>query len=152
HLPWLSGERWHSYNVGAVSRKCRPRKTSLIGETAMLFAVLEMTDFALLALLLLIFTGGARLTQLGPLELTRLALLEQKHDLLLAPDGVAYTPPKVAWQALADKGPDYKIAAIKACREANGSGLSVAKQAVEIYLASSSHNAGPIAAPAKETS
>ncbi len=104
----------------------------------MLFAVLELTDFAIIAVIVAVLAGGtaaAARASFGPANRDRLARVEQKLDLLLTHAGLDYTPaPKTAWQALADEGPARKIAAIKAYREETGAGLADAKRAVEEYI------------------
>ena len=104
----------------------------------MLFAVLEFTDFAIIAAIVAVLAGGAAAARslFGPADRDRLARVEQKLDLLLTHAGLDYTPPaKSTWQALADEGPARKIAAIKVYREETGAGLAEAKRAVEEYLA-----------------
>jgi ribosomal protein L7/L12 len=103
----------------------------------MLFAVLEFTDFAVIAAIVAVLAGGtaAARSYFRPTDRDRLARVEQKLDLLLIHAGLDYTPPaKSAWQALADEGPARKIAAIKAYREETGAGLADAKRAVEAYV------------------
>jgi ribosomal protein L7/L12 len=103
----------------------------------MLFAVLEFTDFAIIAAIVAVLAGGAAAARslFGPADRQRLARVEQKLDLLLTHAGLDYTPtPKAAWQGLADEGPARKIAAIKAYREETGAGLAEAKRAVEEYV------------------
>jgi ribosomal protein L7/L12 len=103
----------------------------------MLVAVLEFTDFAIIAAIVAVLTGGAEAARasFGPANRDRLARVEQKLDLLLTHAGLDYTPaPKAAWQALADEGPARKIAAIKAYREETGAGLADAKRSVEKYI------------------
>ncbi len=103
----------------------------------MLFAILEFADFAVIAAIVIILTGGtaAARSYFRPADRDRLARVEQKLDLLLTHAGLDYTPAtKVAWQAIADEGPARKIAAIKAYREETGVGLAEAKQAVEDYI------------------
>ena len=103
----------------------------------MLFAMLEIGDFTVIGLLVLVFAGGSRvvIAQMWPAERDRLARIEQKLDLLLNDAGLDYTPPvKAAWQALADEGPNRKIAAIKAYRNETGAGLADAKRVVEGYI------------------
>ena len=103
----------------------------------MLFAVLEFTDFAIIAAIVFVLAGGAVVARasLGPANRDRLTRVEQKLDLLLTHAGLDHTPAtKAAWQALADEGPARKIAAIKAYREETGAGLADAKQAVEEYI------------------
>ncbi len=105
----------------------------------MLFAMLEVNDFVVIGLLILLFAGGSRVVMAHrrPADLERLARVEEKLDLLLTHAGLDYTPaPKAGWQALADDGPGSKIAAIKAYREETGAGLAEAKRAVEEYIGS----------------
>ena len=105
----------------------------------MLFAVLEFTDFAIIAavvaVVVAVSAGGAAVrASFGPANRDRLARVEEKLDLLLTHAGLDYTPaPKAAWQTLADEGPARKIAAIKAYRDETGAGLAEAKRAVEEY-------------------
>jgi hypothetical protein len=103
----------------------------------MLFAVLEFGDFALIALLIMIFAGGgaAASAYLRPRDRRRLERIEHKLDLILTHLGIEYAPPvKATWQQLADD-PGRKIEAIKAYREQHGGGLADAKRAVEEYEA-----------------
>jgi ribosomal protein L7/L12 len=104
----------------------------------MLFAVLEFSDFVIIAAIVFVLAGGtvaATRTNFGPANRDRFVRVEQKLDLLLTHAGLDYTPaPKAAWQALADEGPARKIAAIKAYREEYGGGLAEAKRAVEEYV------------------
>ena len=103
----------------------------------MLLAVLELTDFAIIAAIVAVLAGGAATaaSYFRPADRDRLARVEQKLDLLLTHAGVDYTPaPKAAWQALAEEGPARKIAAIKTYREETGAGLAEAKRAVEEYV------------------
>jgi ribosomal protein L7/L12 len=103
----------------------------------MLFAVLEFTDFAIIAAIVVVLAGGAATARagVGAANRDQLVRIEQKLDLLLTHAGLDYTPaPKAAWQALADEGPARKIAAIKAYREQTGADLAEAKRAVEEYI------------------
>ncbi len=104
----------------------------------MLFAVLEVSDYVVIALLILnviIASGGAAAsTYRRPAAGDRLQRIEHKLDLILTHLGINYVPPpKTAWQELADS-PTQKIAAIKAYRELHGVGLAEAKKAVEDYI------------------
>jgi ribosomal protein L7/L12 len=102
-----------------------------------MFAVLDFTDFAIIAAIVAVLAGGAAAARasFGPANRDRLARVEQKLDLLLTHAGLDYTPaPKAAWQALADEGPARKIAAIKAFRDETGAGLVEAKRAVKEYI------------------
>jgi hypothetical protein len=103
----------------------------------MLLAVLEFGDFAIIALIVVILTGGAAAsTYVRSADPERLRRIEHKLDLILTHLGLDYTPPpKAAWQELATD-PARKIAAIKAYREQHGVGLAEAKRAVEEYIQS----------------
>jgi ribosomal protein L7/L12 len=103
----------------------------------MLFAVLDFTDFAIIAAIVAVLAGGtaAARASFGPANRDRLARVEQKLDLLLTHAGLDYTAAaRAAWQALADEGPNSKIAAIKAYRDQTGAGLAEAKLAIEEYI------------------
>jgi hypothetical protein len=100
------------------------------------FAVLDVGDFAIIALLILVLASGgaAATTYLRPADRKRLQRIEHKLDLILTHLGIDYVPPaRAAWQQLADD-PTQKIAAIKAYREQHGVGLAEAKKAVEDYI------------------
>jgi ribosomal protein L7/L12 len=102
----------------------------------MLFAILEIVDYAVIAGLILVLAGGgaAASAYRRPAERDRLQRIEDKLDLVLDHLGVEYTaPPKVEWQELADD-PARKIEAIKVYREEHGVGLAEAKAAVEAYI------------------
>jgi ribosomal protein L7/L12 len=101
----------------------------------MLFAVLELTDFAVIMCIVALFSGGAAATvYLRPVDRNRLERVEQKLDLILTHLGLDYTEVlKARWQELATD-PTRKIAAIKAYRELHGVGLAEAKRAVEEYM------------------
>lgn len=103
----------------------------------MLFAVLEFSDYAIIAAIVAVLAGGTVAAQsyFRPADRDRLVRVEQKLDLLLTDAGVEYTPTaKAAWQTLVDEGLAGKIAAIKAYREETGVGLAEAKRAVEEYI------------------
>ncbi len=99
------------------------------------FAVLEFSDFAIIALIFILFGGGAAASfYLRPAAQARLQRIEHKLDLIMTHLGLDYTPPpKTAWQELADE-PARKIEAIKVYREQHGVGLAEAKRAVEDYM------------------
>jgi hypothetical protein len=101
----------------------------------MIFAVLELSDFAVILLIVAVFSGGAAATAYArPPASDRLERVEHKLDLILTHLGLDYTPPpKAPWQELA-ADPSRKIAAIKAYREQHGAGLAEAKRAVEEYM------------------
>ena len=100
----------------------------------MLFAVLEFSDFAIIAVLLAVIRGvSVPNIRFRPEDAIRLRRLEQKLDLNLNHLGIAYVPPpKDHWQVIADD-PSQKIAAIKAYREQYSAGLADAKKAVDDY-------------------
>lgn len=95
-----------------------------------IFAVLEFTDFALIAIIVTIFASAAAI--FTPRERSQLARLEQKIDLLLKDKGIEYAagsdlPPA----ALESLRAGNKIEAIKRYREVTGAGLKEAKDAIE---------------------
>jgi hypothetical protein len=101
-----------------------------------MFAALEFSDFAIIALIISLFAGGGAAARAysRPAGQERLGRIEDKLDLILTHLGLDYTPaPKAAWQELAGD-PSRKIAAIKAYREEHGVGLAEAKRAVEDYM------------------
>lgn len=100
----------------------------------MLFAVLELSDFVIIGVLLVLVTGAAASVYFRPADRDRLRRVEDKLDLILTHLGLDYTPaPKASWQQLADD-PSRKISAIKTYREEHGVGLAEAKRAVEDYI------------------
>jgi hypothetical protein len=102
----------------------------------MLLAVLEFSDFAIIALLIFLFAGGgaAASAYLRPADRDRFQRIEHKLDLILTHLGIDYvSPPKAAWQELTDD-PARKIEAIKVYREQQGVGLAEAKEADEAYI------------------
>jgi hypothetical protein len=106
----------------------------------LLFAVLEFGDFAIIAVLILLFAGGgaAASVYLRPPDRDRLQRTEHKLDLILTHLGIEYVPPPTApWQMLADD-PARKIEAVAVYRKQTGVGLAEAKKAVEEYIASRS--------------
>ena len=104
----------------------------------MLFAVLEFMDFAIIAVIVALLSGGAAVAAASrflPADRNRLLRIERKLDLIMLSLGLQYTQPaEENWQALAND-PARKIAAIKAYREQHGVGLKDAKDAVERYVA-----------------
>jgi hypothetical protein len=100
----------------------------------MLFAVLEFGDYAIIAGLIAVFSGGRAAISAYLRPSNWLERVERKLDLVLTHLGIDYVPPpKSAWQELADE-PGHKIAAIKAYRDQYGAGLVEAKKAVEDYI------------------
>jgi hypothetical protein len=94
-----------------------------------MFAVLELSDFALIAVLILLI--GAMTVALKPRDKARLFRLEQKLDMLLQHAGIKVPQsslPSAAAEALRNGD---KIKAIKHYRDATGAGLAEAKNAVE---------------------
>jgi hypothetical protein len=107
-----------------------------------LLAVLEFGDYALIAVILAVFAGGAALTKrqgldLGRLE-RRLKSVEQKLDALLKHEGIEPPPPPPSGlspevERLA-RDPRTKIAATKLYRQENpGVGLAEAKAKIEEF-------------------
>jgi hypothetical protein len=94
-----------------------------------LLAVLDLEDYGIIALIVMVFAGGASFATRQRLDLRR---LERKVDALLQHHGVAVPSllsPEV--QRLA-KDPAQKLAAIKLHRKQNpGLGLAEAKAEVE---------------------
>ena len=102
----------------------------------MVVAALEFSDYAIIALLIILFAGGSAAASryLRPVDRDRLQRIEHKLDLVLTHLGIEYVPPpKTVWQELADN-PARKIEAIKEYREQHGVGLAEAKKAVEDYI------------------
>ena len=90
-----------------------------------LFAILEFSDYAIIAAIVAILAGGASVATRQRLDLRR---LERKLDALLKHQGIQV--PSEA-ETLA-KDPNMKIAAIKLYREEHpGVGLAEAKAKVE---------------------
>jgi ribosomal protein L7/L12 len=95
-----------------------------------LLAVLEFTDFAVIAVIVIVFAGTASLATRQRLNLRR---VERKLDALLQHHGIAL-PSKLSpeVQRLASD-PNQKIAAIKLHREQTGLSLAEAKAEVEEF-------------------
>ncbi len=97
-------------------------------------AVLDFTDFAIIAAIVVIFAGGGSLLARKRINLSR---IERKLDAILKHHGIESPPllsPEV--QRLA-RDPRQKIAAIKLHREQNPElGLADARNQVEDYLES----------------
>src|SRR5438067_4588595 len=105
------------------------------------FAVLEFSDFVVIAVIVALFAGGsAAFALFKPSDEARLRRVEAKLDLILKHLGLEYKGPETSAglseevKALADD-PRQKIAAIKLHREQTGLGLKEAKDAVEAYIA-----------------
>jgi hypothetical protein len=106
----------------------------------MLFAVLEFVDYALIALIVVLFAGSsAAYAYTRPAEVARLARIERKLDVLIKHLNIAYVDPaspeglSAEVRKLADD-PGQKIQAIKLHREETGISLKEAKDAVETYI------------------
>jgi ribosomal protein L7/L12 len=107
-----------------------------------LLAVLEFSDFCVIAGIVAAFAGGAAYTARPNINLLRLERqireLQQKLDALLKHQGIEMpTPPpsdlSPEVQLLA-RDPDQKIAAIKLYRQEHpGVGLAEAKQRIEEF-------------------
>ncbi len=111
-----------------------------------LFAVLEFGDYALIAVIVAVFAGGAALTKRPEIDLRalerRLKSVEQKLDALLKHSGIE--PPTPLSFGLSSeveqlaRDPSTKIAAIKLYRQQNpGVGLAEAKAKIEDFFESS---------------
>jgi hypothetical protein len=101
-----------------------------------MFAVLDWSDFAIILLIVAVFSAGGAAARVyfPPADRDRLERPEHKLDLILTHLGLDYNPPtKAKWQELA-ADPALKISAIKAYREEYGVGLAEAKRAVEEYI------------------
>jgi ribosomal protein L7/L12 len=93
-----------------------------------LLAILEFGDYAIIAVIVIIFAGGASFAARQRLDLRR---VERNLDALLKHHGVEFLSPEV--QLLA-KDPSKKVAAIKLHREQNpGLGLADAKREIEVF-------------------
>jgi hypothetical protein len=115
------------------------RPEELEGETPM-FAVLEFSDFSIIAFIVILFAGGgAAYASLRATDAGRLARLDRKIDAILRHLNIAYVDPaspeglSEEVQKLAND-PAKKIQAIKLHREQTGLGLKEAKDAVEAYM------------------
>jgi ribosomal protein L7/L12 len=107
-----------------------------------MLAVLDVTDYVVIAVILVAVTAGAGVAsahRFQPSDWARLHRLEAKVDLILRHLGLEYQGPapgelSAEVKALADD-PARKIAAIALHRKETGVGLKEAKDAVEAYLA-----------------
>ncbi len=105
-----------------------------------MFAVLEFSDFSIIAFIVILFAGGgAAYASLRATDAGRLARLDRKIDAILRHLNIAYVDPaspeglSEEVQKLAND-PAKKIQAIKLHREQTGLGLKEAKDAVEAYM------------------
>jgi len=107
-----------------------------------LLAVLEFKDYAIIAVIVAVFAGGAAYTSRQEISLISLELqlkaLQKKFDALLKFHGVELPQPPASGlspevEQLASH-PETRIAAIKLYREQNpGTGLAEAKSKIEEY-------------------
>jgi hypothetical protein len=107
-----------------------------------LFAALEFQDYAIIAVIVAVFAGGATLVKSPDMGRLRLELqvreLQRKLDALLKHEGVELPQPPPSGlspevEQLASL-PDTKIAAIKLYRDQNpGTGLREAKERIEAF-------------------
>ncbi len=105
-----------------------------------MFAVLEFSDYGVIALIVALIVGGLVASgALKPPDAYRLLRVERKLDLLLKHLGIEYADPATPGglseevRRLADT-PLTKIQAIKLHRDQTGVGLKEAKDAVEAYM------------------
>ena len=102
--------------------------------------MLTFGDFAWIAVIVIVFTGGSTAYTLSRAsDAARLYRIEAKLGLILKHLGLEYKDPTIPEglseevKTLAGK-PEGKIAAIKLLREQTGLGLKDAKDAVEAYI------------------
>ena len=105
-----------------------------------MFAVLEFSDYGIIALIVILFAGGgAAYGSLRTTDAGHVARVERKIDALLRHLNIVYVDPaspeglSAEVQTLAND-PTKKIEAIKLHREQTGLGLKEAKDAVEVYM------------------
>jgi ribosomal protein L7/L12 len=99
----------------------------------MLFAILEFGDFAVIALLILVFAGAraAASAYLRPTDRERLQRLEHKLDLILTHLGIDDHVSQTGFDVVLEAIGANKINVIKVVRDATGLGLKEAKHLVE---------------------
>ena len=103
-----------------------------------MFATLEFSDYAIIAVIVIVFAGGATASMSK-----WLMRIEHKLDLIMTTLGLDYTPAaQGAWQALPPTRPK-KSRRSKAYREEHGVGLAEAKRAVEDYITGASEGQPP---------
>ncbi len=96
-----------------------------------MFAVLELSDFVIVAILVMLFSGGTAVV-LKPRDKLQLLRLEQKVDRLIQHAGLNTDSTDALTEGVADAlRAGKKIEAIRLYREATGVGLADAKAAVE---------------------
>jgi hypothetical protein len=105
----------------------------------MLATVLDFSDFAIIALVVILFAGGSAYAYLSGADRARLRRLERKLDLILRHLNIPYIEPShhdslsLEVRELADN-PGNKIEAIRLHREQTGCSLREAKDAVEAFM------------------
>ena len=101
----------------------------------LLLAILEFGDYAIIAVIVMIFAGGASFVARQQLDLRR---MERKMDAILKNQGIEIPSGISPEVRLMAKDPKQKIAAIKLYREENpGIGLAEAKEKIEEICKSS---------------
>jgi hypothetical protein len=112
----------------------------------LLLAVLEFSDYVMIAVIVLIFAGGVAYTTSRDVNFQRLERqmreLQRKLDALLKHQGIEPPPPPPSGLfpevELLAKDQSHKIAAIKLYREENpGVGLAEAKSKIEEFYKNS---------------
>jgi hypothetical protein len=94
-----------------------------------LFAILDLGDYAVIAVIVIVFAGGASFAARQQLNLRR---IERKLDALLQKQGIVLTSPLSPEVQRLARDPNQKIAAIKLHRRQNpGLSLADAKREVE---------------------
>src|SRR5271166_5337647 len=107
-----------------------------------LFSVLEFQDYAIIAVIVAVFAGGAAFVKSPDVDRLRLELqvreLQRKLDALLKHEGIELPQPPPSGlspevEQLASQ-PGTRIAAIKLYRDQNpGTGLREAKERIEAF-------------------
>ena len=97
-----------------------------------MFAVLELQDFAIIAMLVALFAGSSAYASFPSRIGARLHRLELKVDAIIQHLGIELQALSTKVRELANDG--KKIEAIKVYREETGAGLKDARDAVEAYL------------------
>jgi hypothetical protein len=105
----------------------------------MLAMVLDFSDFAIIALVVMVFAGSSAYAYLSGSDRARLRRLERKLDLILKHLNVPYVEPSNQ-ESLSPEvreiavNPVNKIQAIRLHREQTGCSLREAKDAIEAFM------------------
>jgi hypothetical protein len=103
--------------------------------TPILATTLELSDFAIIAWIVLVFAGGAAAYNITrqPVDLRR---IERKLDALLKHQGVSLLPHASMSEEVQQlaRDPARKIEAMKLHREQTGLGLAEAKSDIEDFI------------------